>query len=299
VKALQSVISSEVTDDKPPGEVESTVGDEVNSSAPTEFSFEAYISTDLKLSETKKQRSPINVARAINVKPMLVEVAAREGLLVARSLNSDEDLSETTQTVTVVGTNDNQVGFPFHHAMHSSSGDASSFTTLTEMTTADPNALKPLRLLTTSKSVVRMCAAEYAYCLGYHEVGDMLATKMGRAASDFNTSPAQSVTALENVEDFAFVYAVDATQGDATEFAFVLVDEGDDKKDAIDRLILVQIEREVRTEEVSWSPLELAVQLGYLEIASYLLNRNDVTTAEKKIVVRCRALQQAKALGRV
>lgn len=189
-----------------------------------------------------------------------------------------------------------QSGCPFHYAVLACEGDAKRFEDLADGVTSDPNAATAVRLVTRSKSVETLCAAEYAHSIGYHEVGDYLATKMDNAASiSLNTSNAVSVTLLENSTDFSFVYGAEKSKGSVDRCSLLLDDDEGDDDDKIDRRIQAEVVRDVDTRFMSWSPLELACQLGYLQVVNSLLKRN-VKTVERKPVVRARALERAEAL---
>jgi hypothetical protein len=196
---------------------------------------------------------------------------------------------------------DDHTNFPYHYAVFVSRDDVDRFDELVEGIASDPNAVKPVRLVQRNKSIERICAAEYAHLLGHHHLGDYLGAQLSNQLSReaymaLKATEAVSVKLLEDPADFSFVYAVVKSNGMVARCRFLLGgDEGCDEADEIDRHIQAEVTRDVDTRFESWTPLELACQLGYVQVVNCLLKRN-VNCSEKKPVIRARALERAETL---
>lgn len=187
--------------------------------------------------------------------------------------------------------------FPFHFAVHSSNGDLDSFLELTEVIDTDeddPNATMEVNLVTRSSAATAISAAEYAYLLGYREVGDLVAAKMKDPVGVAGVSSATSVTLLGDVHEFPFVFAVHESQGDVNECESLL-EVVDEAEDAVDARIRAEVVHEDRRERERWSAVELACHLGYVDIVKHLLVKKRVKTLLKSVVVLQRAKQRAAA----
>lgn len=190
--------------------------------------------------------------------------------------------------------------FPFLFAVRASNGNLSSFLELTEVIDTDeddPNAVMKLRLLRQITSKTEICAAEYAYLPGYHDVGDFLAQKFSEKgpSAPLKTTKAASVTLLEATDDFPFVFAVQKSRGEVDECE-LLVEVIDEEEDAIDATIRVEVVSEDTINEETWSAVELACYLDYVEIVKHLLVKKRVKTAAKSVVALQRARERAKTL---
>jgi len=188
--------------------------------------------------------------------------------------------------------------FPYHFAVHASNGELDEFIELTEVIDSDQddaNAVMRLNIVKKSSPEVVICAAEYAYLLGYRKAGDLLASKMKYQPPSVDPSvTAVSVTLLQDVHDFPFVFAVQESQDDIEELE-LLIEVIDEEEDALDATIKAEVVLEDATEQVVWSAVELACHLGYVDLVKHLLVKKRVATVMKSVVVLQRARARARA----
>lgn len=188
--------------------------------------------------------------------------------------------------------------FPYHFAVQSSGGELDEFLELTDVIDSaqdDPNAVMKLALTKKTSSEVVICAAEYAYLLGYRVVGDLLASRMKYQPQSIDPSvTAVSVTLLQDVNDFPFVFAVQESRDDVEELE-LLTEVIDEEQDPVDATVKAEVVYEDMAQEVAWSAVELACHLGYVDIVKYLLVKKRVATVMKSVVVLQRARARARA----
>ncbi|ETI39243.1 hypothetical protein F443_15190 [Phytophthora nicotianae P1569] len=136
---------------------------------------------------------------------------------------------------------------------------------------ATPNSIMPLRVSKYSTSRESVCAAEYAYLLGYQKVGDSLATRMvGKPPSLAKSLTPTRVKLLGDINSFPYVYAVQTSEGSVDDCE-ELLEVVDNDVDKIDARIEVEVMLEIESTTVSWSAVEYACHLGYVDIVKHLL----------------------------
>ncbi|ETN03697.1 hypothetical protein PPTG_15915 [Phytophthora nicotianae INRA-310] len=163
--------------------------------------------------------------------------------------------------------------FPYHFAVHSSDGSLAVFLDLLDGldNNEDPNSIMPLRVSKYSTSRESVCAAEYAYLLGYQKVGDSLATRMvGKPPSLAKSLTPTRVKLLGDINSFPYVYAVQTSEGSVDDCE-ELLEVVDNDVDKIDARIEVEVMLEIESTTVSWSAVEYACHLGYVDIVKHLL----------------------------
>ncbi|ETL86120.1 hypothetical protein L917_14446 [Phytophthora nicotianae] len=134
-----------------------------------------------------------------------------------------------------------------------------------------PNSIMPLRVSKYSTSRESVCAAEYAYLLGYQKVGDSLATRMvGKPPSLAKSLTPTRVKLLGDINSFPYVYAVQTSEGSVDDCE-ELLEVVDNDVDKIDARIEVEVMLEIESTTVSWSAVEYACHLGYVDIVKHLL----------------------------
>lgn len=188
--------------------------------------------------------------------------------------------------------------FPYHYAVYSSNGNFDEYQDFMDVVDAndDPNAAMRLRIEKATCPSKRICAAEYAFLLGYRDVGEYLAQRMpGVESLTINRDlKAVSVTLVEDTHDFPFIYAVQESKGDLDELD-MLLEVIDVDEDAVDAAIEADVVIDESSTEQTWSAVELACHLGYTDIVKHLLVKKKVKTLMKSVVVLQRARARAKA----
>lgn len=190
--------------------------------------------------------------------------------------------------------------FPYHYAVQASDGDLEEFLELTDVIGSDeddPDAKMELQLVQRDSSRVSICAAEYAYLLGYREVGDYLADRMDDSKSCTRYEASASVRLVNEHHQLAYVYAVQESQGDVDECA-LLLEVVDEETDRIDARMEADIVIESESKSEVWSAVEYACHLGYVAIVKHLLVKKRVKTPVMNVMMLQRARQRAKLLGR-
>lgn len=191
--------------------------------------------------------------------------------------------------------------FPYHFAIQASEGDLATFLDLTDVINSDNddvNAVMALRLTQRSTSRVSICAAEYAYLLGHREVGDFLVANMGELASYTKYQPSTSVVLLQDPQQYPYVFAVQKSEGNLDECQ-ILLEVVDEEVDKIDARIEAEVALNSETIDESWTAVELACHLGYVDIVKHLLIKKRVKTPVMNMIMIQRVRQRAKELGRL
>jgi ankyrin repeat protein len=195
---------------------------------------------------------------------------------------------------------DDPDGFPFHSAVQKCQGDRPAFQQAIDgLVDGDPNAPMRMRLCTVASGRESLCAAQYAYCLGFNAVGDLLASRMDPSPVFSTTATAMAVELVaETHDDVPYIDFIHKSQGDAArcEHYLALVDEDDHPLNAT---VEADVVRVVHSSSVTWSAAQYASHLGFVEVVKLLIQKHG-----KQLPVRDRmelldhALAQ-RSVGRV
>lgn len=187
--------------------------------------------------------------------------------------------------------------FSFHDAVLQSGGDLSLFEHLTAQSNADAAAetMTVTEIVYVGAAHTTITAAEYAYYLGFDDVGDKLVDLMRQQGKNLPSRPAQpaSIDVEADLADFPYHYSVFASGGDVEECEMLLEVVHDDD-DPIDAQVSVELHGDVRKSCVAMSAVELASKLGYVDVVKHFLVKLRVKTSEKGVVLLHRAREQAK-----
>lgn len=188
--------------------------------------------------------------------------------------------------------------FPYHEAVKSSRGDLGLFIDHVQQidaTKCDASASAELRVEVSSVIPrASLTASEYAYCLGFVEVGDLLESKMPENTLRHEVALAVSVDVEEDLAEFPYHYAVSASNGDVEECE-LLLEVVEEDNDPVDAQVHARIVRK-ESSPMCLTPVELACHLGYVDIVKHLLLKMRVKTVEKAVVLLHRARERAKAI---
>lgn len=223
------------------------------------------------------------------------------------SSNQDDDSSFTLPDGEIVMYVDDLDMFPYHFAVHSSGGDLKAFLDLAEViddSSDDLNAVMKVQRTRTEAFCRSIDAGEYAFLVGYREIGEAVATMMeefgvpapNSALFTASRQASTTVTFAENVEEYPFVFAVHESGGDLNEYE-TLASIIDCDDDAIDAKIPADVVQRTVIGDESWSAVELASHFGYVGIVRHLLVTKRVKTSAKSVVVLRRTMSRAKVLG--
>lgn len=273
--------------------VAESVSVEVKSSSSEAFAVQA---PETPVVDISSSRPSYDVAASL-AKPATPPPPAQRDVPTTQheaATEEEEDVIELAEDVAL---------FPFHDAVVRSGGDLNAFKDAIQGTSGlndyDPNTPMGMDAVVYSMaSRTTLSAAEYAYCLGFDAIGDLLSSMITEDQAPMDQLPQArgatlSVEIEEDLDEFPYHYAVSESHGDVEECELFLEVAHEDGV-PIDTRVHARIHREVRRSRIFMSAVELACRLGYVDVVKHFLVGLRVKTATKGVVLLGRAREQAK-----